>query len=144
MNKRKSEEATLASTKKSHSKNSNDDLTEEVDEDICCNSKTVKMGKYKDVFRYTANKNSQKIGVCLFCEKNGSCVEILRTNGSTNGMKNYLQTNHRDLFQKMFPDDIKLQANQKTIHQCLAVSIHIIYLSFFKLNHLFIYLYIFI
>lgn len=70
MNKRKTEEATLALAKKSHNdENTNDVLSEKVDEDICCNSKTVKMGKYKDVFRYTVNKNSKKIGVCLLCEK---------------------------------------------------------------------------
>ena len=80
--------------------------------------------KYKGVFRYEVNNKNQKIGVCILCEVKGLTgnkrIEILRTNASTNGLKNHLKANHVEVFNDKFPSEA--QKLQRNLDQYVNVS----------------------
>lgn len=91
-----------------------------------------KVGKYNDVFHFDTNKDGKKIGICKLCEEKGKRVEILRTNSSTNGLKNHLRSVHNDLFIKMFPNEAKSK-DQKTLQEYTVNKI-LVYLCTYTLK----------
>lgn len=89
-------------------------------EDISISTKSL---KYNDSFRYELNNKGKKIGVCEICETiNKKRIEIFRTNGSTNGLKNHLRQYHRDVYNQMFADKTTITSNQKSMESCFLVS----------------------
>jgi len=92
----------------------------------------VKIRKYHAIIRFILDmkqKNNDKVGVCLLCQKENNVIkEIKMKNSNTTGLKKHLQKCHKKAFENLFgPKAINgtfiLPEKQKTVDVFLNVSI---------------------